>query len=135
MRLNRPTRKAREPDLTGLINIVFLILIFFIVAGALRPFSARDIKLAHVDPKSSDRIAPGRLIIHADGRMTYQGQALTREALSTTLEQDTALDRNAPFVIVADGRGDAAELLKAVSTTVNAGFKSVSVMAERRKAP
>lgn len=135
MKLARSPRKKREPDLTSLINIVFLILIFFLVAGALRPFSARDIQLAVVEPQAADRVAPGRLIIHSDGQMTYAGQSFAGLDIVDAIDQDPRLDRTAPFVIVADGRYPASELLKTVTKIRSKGIRTISVMTERRRGP
>ncbi|AKP00105.1 Biopolymer transport protein (plasmid) [Marinovum algicola DG 898] len=70
IRLARP-RRPREPTI-ALINIVFLMLIFFLVAGTLaRPL---DPGLTLVRTADLEGRAPAdALVIHADGRLSWQG--------------------------------------------------------------
>ncbi|WP_417207662.1 ExbD/TolR family protein [Antarctobacter sp.] len=72
------TSSKREPTIT-LINIVFLMLIFFLVAGTLaRPL---DKTLTLVRTATLDGTAPAdALVVHADGRMTWRGAPLTTVA-------------------------------------------------------
>jgi len=44
MRLQQPQKKPREENLVPLINFVFLMLVFFLVAGSLREFQSRGVK-------------------------------------------------------------------------------------------
>lgn len=130
MRLDTPRKKQQEPDLTGLINIVFLILIFFIVAGSLRPYSARDIKLAKA-PRQTQSAAPrSSLVVQADGQILYRGGAVPFEELQATLEGVARHETGRPFVIVADKRADAARLLDIVAIAKSAGATSVAILTE-----
>jgi len=67
--------RRREADLTSLINIVFLILIFFVVAGAIRPFAARDIDLAKVARQDVGALHRQHLA-HFHRRAAHAGQPL-----------------------------------------------------------
>lgn len=133
MRLRDETKKRQEPDLTSLINVVFLILIFFIVAGALRPFSARDIELTKVTRKAADGVAPGRLIIQSDGQLLYRGEAMLATDLQARVAGDDRVDTSAVFTVVADARVPASMLLTATRALRAAGLKEISVMTERER--
>ncbi len=137
MRLRKNDRgHARQPDLTGLINIVFLILIFFIVAGTLRPFWAQDLELAKIDQDSAASGAPRQVIAHANGRLSYAGQDIQLEALAqlvTAGANRTANKTNAAFTIVADGRLPGRDLLKISRTLRIAGIENISVLVEREQ--
>ncbi len=132
MRLNDDAKDYKhEADLTGLINIVFLILIFFIVAGALRPHSARNIELTKVSGDSMNAVAPGRLIAYADGRLTYRGKDLGLDDLATLAAVDRDLDKNQVFTVVADARLGSDVFLGVTRRLRAAGFKSIVVLSER----
>ncbi|MCM2563177.1 biopolymer transporter ExbD [Lutimaribacter sp. EGI FJ00015] len=74
----RRARKNREPTI-ALINIVFLMLIFFLVAGTLAPALERD--LALVRTKGLNGTAPpDALVVHADGRLTRAGAPVASAA-------------------------------------------------------
>ncbi len=127
--------RRREPDLTSLINIVFLILIFFVVAGALRPFSARDVALAKVAKGDAEVVSPGVLIVRQDGRLTYRGQdvdlATLAELVRAQVSRRALLDGRGGFTIVADGRLPAKRLLDVSGVLKGAGVERVALMVER----
>jgi biopolymer transport protein ExbD len=127
--------RGREPDLTSLINIVFLILIFFVVAGALRPFSARDVRLAKVAQERAGQVSPGHLIVREDGRLTYRGADVSLEALGELVAGQAAPGSGgkapAVFTLVADGRLPAKRLLEVSRVLKGAGVGRVALMVER----
>ncbi len=64
----------REPTI-ALINIVFLMLVFFMVAGTLaRPLDT-DLRLVRT-AELEGRAPPDTLVVHADGRLMYRGEAI-----------------------------------------------------------
>ena len=73
MRRLEKAKPQREPTI-ALINIVFLMLVFFMVAGTLS--QPLDPALTLVQTRSLDGNAPPRaLVVYPDGRLTYEGQA------------------------------------------------------------
>ncbi len=123
--------RRREPDLTSLINIVFLILIFFIVAGTLRPFSAREIKLAKSIPDSVGVSGSTNLIAHADGRLSYRGELVSLEALAARLRQERDVTEGAPLTIIADARLNARRLLAVMRAVRGPGVGEISILTEK----
>ena len=106
----RRTGQNREPTI-ALINIVFLMLIFFLVAGALAAPVDRGVTL--VRTSGMERTAPAEaLVIHADGRLTRRGMPVpSAEAFLNDLPQDARAvvrllpDRDLPAsVLVTLGR-------------------------------
>ncbi len=136
MRLRKTTPTSRkEVDLTGLINVVFLILIFFIVAGALRPFSARDIELTKIAPDVGSTVAPGHLVAHANGTLTYRGATVVLDDLIDVVVPPTDPFSRQPFIIVADARLNARTLMAITRKLKSAGHYTVAVMSERVRKP
>lgn len=78
MLLTRPGKRRREPTIT-LINIVFLMLIFFLIAGTLAPPLDPDLTLVS-SRDLEGREPPDALVIAADGGMTYRGQPMDAAA-------------------------------------------------------
>ena len=130
-KLDSPRR--REPDLTSLINIVFLILIFFIVAGTLRPFTARDVTLVKVQPDVAGVAVPAKLIVFADGGISYRGELTSLENLGTSLQRDSGVTPAKPLTIVADARLDARRLLEIVRAVRRLGIEDISLLTQRLK--
>lgn len=74
MRRNPRRQSHKEPTIT-LINVVFLMLIFFLIAGTLAP--PLDTKLTLVETSDLEgREPPDALVITADGQMMYRGQPM-----------------------------------------------------------
>jgi biopolymer transport protein ExbD len=127
--------RRREADLTSLINIVFLILIFFVVAGAIRPFAARDIDLAKVARDEVGVTGPSVLVVHRDGRIQYRGRFVDIDTLSDLMRERTGQDgagqSEDTFTIVAHGRLPASRLLEVSRAVQAAGITSMALMVER----
>ena len=127
--------RRREADLTSLINVVFLILIFFVVAGAIRPFAAQDIDLAKVARQDVGVASPSVLVVHRDGRIQYGGEFVDLAMLSDLVRERSARSGGGiagePFTIVADGRLPATRLLEVSRAVQAAGIGSMSLMVER----
>lgn len=97
-----PQRRRAEP-MIALINIVFLMLVFFLVASAIAPPLDRGIALIEAD-RLEGRAPPDAAVIRADGSLVYGGSEVTPAAyLATRLSKrpgELALrlvpDRNLP---------------------------------------
>lgn len=69
----RPAAERRRRDPTiALINVVFLMLIFFLIAGTVAPPLEKDLEL--VDTSGLEgREPPDALVLRADGTLSYRG--------------------------------------------------------------
>ncbi|WP_290999645.1 biopolymer transporter ExbD [Hoeflea sp.] len=128
-----PTRTSRKPENTvPLINVVFLMLIFFLVAGTLAPAPDREvdfITLAATDPASP----PDMLFVRADGTLTWRGEALPitdHVRRWQELQQEGAELR--PLRIAADRSLPAIDLLETIDELRSAGVDLIVFIAERQ---
>ncbi|MGR3366104.1 MAG: ExbD/TolR family protein [Sagittula sp.] len=116
----------REPT-TALINIVFLMLIFFLVAGTLAQPLDKGLNL--VRTADLDRQSPANaLVVHVDGRMTYRGaEVVSAEAhLASLTEEERVRVR-----IVPDRDLPAQDLVQLGRALRTAGAESVVLVTER----
>ena len=101
MRFTRPRpRREQESSLIPLINIVFLLLIFFMIVGTITPPDAFP-----VDPPTSqqsrlEESGALQLLIDAEGRIALDGEVLApdqlEERLRERLAEQRAAQRGAP---------------------------------------
>ncbi|MGY6706203.1 ExbD/TolR family protein [Roseinatronobacter sp.] len=76
--LARTARTRAEPTI-ALINIVFLMLIFFLIAGSLAPQPDTDVTLVSLTDITTEPPADA-LIMLADGSLRHAGAALSQDA-------------------------------------------------------
>lgn len=117
-------RRASEPT-TALINIVFLMLIFFMVTSTLAP--PRDPDLTLVDTRSLEgREPPNALVLTADGSLRFRGNPVDGPEVYLKTLNDRSQAR-----IVPD-RAAAADALVALARQLEqAGVEHVFIVAER----
>ena len=114
----------REPTI-ALINIVFLMLVFFMVAGTLTQPMDGDLTLVNTADLEGSA-PPDALVVHRDGRLTYRGEDVADTTAFWNAEESGGTAR-----IVPDQDLDAAELVRIASSLRRAGADSVMIVTER----
>lgn len=123
-------REANDDDrILPLINIVFLLLIFFMIAGQL---SASD--PFHVSPPASiseTKVENNKLVllVGSDGQLAFDGKVLANEnALKQTIKTQSG-DLKAPQVwLKVDGQADADKMVMIMEWLRDADLKSVKLL-------
>lgn len=129
MTLKLPHQRQRRPaeNTIALINIVFLMLIFFLVAGTLAP--PLDGTISMIESRDAERAEPpDALSVAADGSLRYRGEETTLEAYIA--ERGEAIEGQ-PFRLVVDRALPAVELVTITGELRAAGIESVTVVTER----
>jgi biopolymer transport protein ExbD len=126
MQLNARKSSRKEPTI-ALINIVFLMLIFFMIAGTLAPTLDPNLKLIRA-AELEGREPPDTLIIHADGQMSMRG-----DPIGTVADFFAALDpaQQHTVRIVPDRMLPATDLVRFASDLRAAGAEKVMIISER----
>ncbi|RYH04475.1 biopolymer transporter ExbD [Salipiger sp. IMCC34102] len=121
MKRAAPRRKP-EPTI-ALINVVFLMLVFFLVAGTVAPPLDPDLSLVNADDLEG-REPPDALVLSADGSLRFRGVPVD----PTVLPPDTD---DATVRIVPDRDVPANRLMEVTLMLRAAGADRVMVVAER----
>lgn len=120
-------RKKKSEPTIALINIVFLMLIFFLVAGTLAQPLDPELELVNTEELES-RPPPDALVVHEDGTLTYRGEAVADAAAYASTMDEEALAR----VLVVPDRDLGADRLIEVSRNLRqAGAEAVVIVTER----
>ena len=148
MRLKSSRKPRPEPDLVPLINVVFLMLIFFLVAATLRPFSLEGIRPPEVPSKQAAtqvRYAPLRLFFQPDKQLRLNGQSFTLDNLENhlpRLAEDTQNSQaHSPppkkqtgrITIIADKNLPATALLPLLDRLKTLGYEQVKLVTEQQR--
>ncbi|MEM9248386.1 MAG: biopolymer transporter ExbD [Pseudomonadota bacterium] len=127
-------RRKPEPTI-ALINVVFLMLIFFLVAGTVAPPLDPDLTLARTDDLEG-RAPPDALVLRADGTTAFRGDDLDPEAYVAQLraEEDAVAAEPGQLLaarLVPDRDVPAIRLMEVTLALRAAGADQVMVVAER----
>lgn len=126
MQLKALAPSQKEPTI-ALINIVFLMLIFFMIAGTLAAPLDKEISLIETRDLEG-REPPDTLVVHADGRLSFRGEPVADPAAYVS-----GLPQEAREVvkIVPDRNLPARDLVKLGHALRAAGAVSVVLISER----
>ena len=129
---SRPTQRAEST--VALINVVFLMLIFFLIAGTLAPTADRQVELVTL----RDGVAaapPDMLFIRSDGTLTWRGAPVGVDAVPALMASDKGDgDEPRPLRIAADRALAAARLVEVIAQLRVQGHGAIAVVT-RQEAP
>ena len=121
-----PVRRTREPTI-ALINVVFLMLVFFMVAGTVAPPLERDLTLVRT-AELEGRAPPDALVLHRDGSLSHRGKTVA--SVAAFIPERPEADRQS--IRIVPDRDVAATQLVAVARELRlAGAEQVLIVTER----
>ncbi len=126
MRLARPPERAKAEGTIALINVVFLMLIFFLIAGTLAPPLDPEVALAQSSLADATE-PPDALFATSSGELRARGRTVTPQDFVAAL-----LDAGRPgrVKLAADRDLPAVELIDIVAALKQAGAESVHIVTE-----
>jgi len=136
MKFKRQRSQHVAMDLTPLIDVVFLLLIFFMVSTTFTRESHLQVEL----PQASGNPAPPAgveqidVVISADGQYLLNDKPLVnnrRETLERGIRELADADTSLPFIITADARTPHEFVVRAMDAAGRLGFAKLSITTER----
>lgn len=110
--------KRREVDAVPMINVAFLLLVFFLLAARIAP--PEPVEVALPEAEGDLGTAVGTLFVAADGTLAFEGsRGAAAFAAAVALE--------GPLTIAADREADANALAALLSRLARAGAGEVSL--------
>jgi biopolymer transport protein ExbD len=128
----KPARAARKPENTiVLINVVFLMLIFFLIAGTLAPAPDHEVSLVSLAEMDSAP-PPDMAFMRKDGTLTWRGAAISDGDLVATWRtlQDEAAEIR-PLRVAADRALPAVDLIDRLESLRKGGIGRIVLVTER----
>ncbi len=129
MRLTTTPLEPPEINLAPLLDVVFLIVIFFVVTSTLQQQQALNVELPEVDQGSS--MAEGAIVItiHADGDIHIAGaeDGSGLDALASALERQRAANLTARVLIRADSMARHARVAEVLAAARGLGVTQVGI--------
>ena len=125
----------RQDRLIPLINVVFLLLAFFIIAGTMRAADALDVEPPEAATSGSiDRESP-TLVMDTQGKLALGRDQVTADQAVGRIKALLADDPDAEIHLKADARVNARDILPLLRRFSDAGISSVRLIATRKDTP
>ena len=135
MKFKRRIQDEHSINLTPLIDVVFLLLIFFMVTTTFSRETRLQVNLPKAEAETlatqSERL---EIVVSRDGSFALNGQTLVNGRVETllrglALESDGNLDL--PVIIVADSQASHQSVVTAIDAIGQAGFARLSIATQR----
>lgn len=135
MKFKRRIQDEPSINLTPLIDVVFLLLIFFMVTTTFTKETRLQVNLPEAEAETlstqSERL---EIVVSRDGSFALNGQTLVNGRVETllrglVLESDGNLDL--PVIIVADSQASHQSVVTAIDAIGQAGFARLSIATQR----
>ena len=128
----KKNREESEINITPMLDIVFIMLIFFIVTTSFVKEISIDVNRPTKSPikeqKKSEVIS---VRISAEGQIFVQDRLITLGTVRANIESNLALKPQATVVVVSDREADAGFLVKVIDQSRLAGARNVSLAAQK----
>lgn len=118
-----------------LINIVFLLLIFFLVAGVIREVEPVDVDPPRSMVEGESEVAPLTIYVSADGHFALGDDVLTDDAFNAAVTEAVLTDPEQAIRIVADRNVDSTKVITVLETLRSAGASRVKLTTQMQAAP
>ena len=128
MRFDPPRPKSDEERILPLVNVVFLLLIFFMIAGRLAatdPFQVSPPQsTSEGQPESQELL----VLVGADGRLALDGEVLDESAFSSALSDRLAANESTRVRLKADGQAQTAQIIAVMELLRDAGVERLKLL-------
>jgi len=129
MRRRHHASEDADINITPLLDIVFIMLIFFIVTTSFVKEKGLEVSRPSNSPPKEIKKNKGPIVIKIDsnGNISLKGRMLENEAVRANLEREKAEKPDSPLIIAAHPDADTNSLVTILDAAEAAGVASVSV--------
>lgn len=129
-------RKPREPvdiNLAPLIDVVFILLLFFVVTTTFTRETQLKVDLPEAvsgQNVEAEEKTPLEILIGVDGSFALNGKSLSKNDLTTLMEAlrvESGGDKSLPIVLSADGKSPHQAVVTAMDAAAKLGFAQLRI--------
>ena len=132
-----PAPKPKRPPigLTALADVVFLLLVFFMLASSFLEWRAIDLKLPAEAVTGTSADPPLVVSLTGDGAVRLNGERIANAELGARLAERLAGDAGHPVVVRAGGEVPLQRTIEVLEAVSAAGGRDVSLSRDGQGAP
>lgn len=135
MKFNRRKREELAINITPLIDVVFLLLIFFMVTTTFSRETRLLVNLPEADAQAAESNPQQiEILVGRDGSYSINGRALVNSRLETLmqgLEIESGGDLNLPILLIADAEATHQSVVTAMDGIGQSGFTRLNIATQR----
>jgi biopolymer transport protein ExbD len=134
MRRKHRGNDEAEINITPMLDIVFIMLIFFIVTTSFVKEKGLEVSRPSSSPPKEITKSKGPIVvkIDANGNITMKGRMLEKKAVEANLEREKAEKPDSPLIIAAHPDAETDVLVTILDAAEAVGVASVSVATTRK---
>ena len=134
MRRKHRANDEAEINITPMLDIVFIMLIFFIVTTSFVKEKGLEVSRPSSSPPKEVKKNKGPIVvkIDANGNIMLKGRLLERKAVEANLEREKAEKPDSPLIIAAHPDAETDALVTILDAAEAVGVGSVSVATTRK---
>ena len=133
MRFEPPRTRNDEERILPLINVVFLLLVFFMVAGRLAASDPFRIEPPHSASGGMVETRPMLVLVGADGRLALDGTVMDEAALKAAVAGRLEEDAGSVVRLKADGGAEAVRVVTVMELLREAGVERLKLLTVQRE--
>jgi biopolymer transport protein ExbD len=137
----RPRRTLEEPEINvvSLIDVVLLLVVFFILSSRFTDEGRLRVHLPHASAVPTDRVGSEPLVVsvtEAGGYLVNQHELINSspETLRAALLKEAGTSRNMPVTLRADARATHQSVITAMDVLGRLGFAEINVATVKEEA-
>ncbi|TBU93354.1 ExbD/TolR family protein [Phytopseudomonas dryadis] len=133
MKFKRGRRENVEINLASLIDVVFILLLFFVVTTTFTRETRMQVDLpeaASGTPPEQSELKQMEVVIAADGSFSLNGKALVKsdlDSLMAALQKESDGDNSLPLTISADAKTTHQSVITAMDAAGKLGFAHLRI--------
>ncbi len=133
MRFRKRELEDPRPNITPLVDILFLLIIFFTVTTTFATTGGIDVNL----PKASSRrdiekVEKLFVVVNAEGRAFIEGEPMNAAELLAGFRDLAGRNPDALVIVEADERTDHGRVVEVMDTAQTAGLNRLAIATERK---
>lgn len=126
MQIDVAPRRKRSVSLTPLIDVVFNLLLFFMLASSLAKWSGLELATGSEAASNSD-IPAADVYLLGDGQLRYQDQRYLLNELADQLSSELKAERISSVILRAEGGVRLHELINSFDQLGHAGIQALAL--------